>query len=106
MRRVTKSDPISLEELRRLAPGRFRDMIKGVVDLRRRLLVIDADMHADQEASLLADASDRRDLWGINSGTSTRTRWRPGREPAGPSAGAARAYFSRSSRPFRRMRFL
>jgi hypothetical protein len=66
MRRVTESDPISIEELRRLVPGRFRDMIKGVVDLRRRLLVIDADMHADQEASLLADGSDQRDLWGIN----------------------------------------
>jgi hypothetical protein len=66
MRRVTESDPISIEELRRLVPGRFRDMIKGVVDLRRRVLVIDADMHADQEASLLADGSDQRDLWGIN----------------------------------------
>ena len=66
MRRVTESDPISIEELRRLVPGRFRDMIKGVVDLRRRLLVFDADMHADQEASLLADGSDQRDLWGIN----------------------------------------
>jgi hypothetical protein len=66
MRRVTESDQISIEELRRLVPGRFRDMIKGVVDLRRRLLVIDADMHADQEASLLADGSDQRDLWGVN----------------------------------------
>ena len=66
MRRVTESDPISIEELRRLVPGRFRDMIKGVVDLRRRLLVLDADMHADQEAELLADGSDQRDLWGIN----------------------------------------
>jgi hypothetical protein len=66
MRRVTESDPIAIDELRRLVPGRFRDMIKGVVDLRRRLLVIDADMHADQEASLLADGSNQRDLWGIN----------------------------------------
>ena len=66
MRRITGSDPISIEELRRLVPGRFRDMTKGVVDLRRRILVIDADMHADQEASLLADGSDQRDLWGIN----------------------------------------
>lgn len=49
-----------------MVPGRFRDMIKGVVDLRRRLLVLDADMHADQEASLLADGSHQRDLWGIN----------------------------------------
>ena len=57
---------MTIEELRRLVPGRFRDMIKGVVDLRRRLLVIDADMHADQEAALLADGSEQRDLWGIN----------------------------------------
>jgi hypothetical protein len=66
MRRVTALEPVSIEELRRLVPGRFRDMIKGVVDVRRRLLVIDADMHADQEADLLADGSDQRDLWGIN----------------------------------------
>jgi len=66
MLRVTESNPISIEDLRRLVPGRFRDMVKGVVDLRRRLLVFDADMHADQEASLLADGSQRRDLWGIN----------------------------------------
>ena len=66
MRRVTESEPISIEELRQLVPGRFRDMVKGVVDLQRRLLVIDADMHADQEASLLAEGSEQRDLWGIN----------------------------------------
>jgi hypothetical protein len=66
MRRVTASDPISIDELRQLALGRFRDMIKGVVDLRRRILVIDADMHADQETSLVADGSQQRDLWGIN----------------------------------------
>jgi len=66
MRRITASDPISLDELRGLVPGRFRDMIKAVVDLRRYILVIDADMHADQEAMLLAEGSDQRDLWGIN----------------------------------------
>jgi hypothetical protein len=66
MRRVTLTDPISLDDLRRLVPGRFRDFVKGVVDLRRGVLLLDADMHADQEAALLADASDQRDLWGIN----------------------------------------
>jgi hypothetical protein len=66
MLRVTDVNPVSMDDLRRLAPGRFRDMVKGVVDLRRRLLVLDADMHADQEALLLADGSDQRDLWGIN----------------------------------------
>ena len=32
-------------------------MVKGVVDLRREILVLDADMHADQEAALLAEGS-------------------------------------------------
>jgi hypothetical protein len=66
MRRVTTDDPMSIDELRRMVPGRFHDLVKGVVDLRRAILLLDADMHADQEAALLADGSDQRDLWGIN----------------------------------------
>lgn len=66
MRRVTESHPISLEELRTLAQARFGDMIKGVVDLERGILLLDADLHADQEASLLSDGSKQADLWGIN----------------------------------------
>src|SRR5213592_1589148 len=66
MRRVTESQTISLDEIRTLAEGRFGDMIKGVVDLDRGILLLDADMHADQEASLLADGAKQADLWGIN----------------------------------------
>ncbi|HEX5217389.1 MAG TPA: DUF5674 family protein [Vicinamibacterales bacterium] len=53
MRRVTASDPITREELGRLVPGR------GV-------LLLDADMHADQEAAFLAEGAEQTDLWGIN----------------------------------------
>jgi hypothetical protein len=66
MRLVTESDPIPLDELRALGRERFGDMVKGVVDLRRRVLLLDADMHADQEAALLAEGSAQADLWGIN----------------------------------------
>lgn len=66
MRKLTESTPITLDELRTLARGRFGDMIKGVVDLRRGVLLVDADMHADQEAELLAEGSAQADLWGIN----------------------------------------
>ena len=41
-------------------------MVKAVVDLRRGLMLLDADLHADQEAELLADGSAQEDLWGIN----------------------------------------
>jgi hypothetical protein len=56
---VTEQDTISIDELRALAVSRFGDMIKGVVDLERGILLLDADLHADQEASLLAEGSSR-----------------------------------------------
>ena len=59
-------DTISLDEIRALAQARFGDMIKGVVDLERGILLLDADLHADQEASLLAEGSTLSNLWGIN----------------------------------------
>ena len=59
-------DTISLDEIRVLAQARFGDMIKGVVDLARGILTLDADLHADQEASLLADGSTQANLWGVN----------------------------------------
>lgn len=49
-----------------MARGRFGDMVKGVVDVRRGVMLLDADMQADQEAELLADGSAQSDLWGIN----------------------------------------
>ena len=66
MRRVTDRETIALDELRVLAEARFGDMIKGVVDLERGILLLDADLHADQEATLLADGSQQANLWGIN----------------------------------------
>ena len=55
-----------LDELRQMLGTRFNDLVKGVVDLRREVLLLDADMHADQEAALLAEGSTQSDLWGIN----------------------------------------
>ena len=55
-----------MDELRRLATGRFGDMVKAVVDLQRYIMLLDADLHADQEAQLLVEGSAQRDLWGIN----------------------------------------
>jgi hypothetical protein len=66
MRTATEQNPISQDEIRRLAQERFGDMVKAVVDLRRSIMLLDADMHADQEAELLANGSKQEDLWGIN----------------------------------------
>ncbi|MBQ2695662.1 hypothetical protein IJG04_03465 [Candidatus Saccharibacteria bacterium] len=42
------------------------EMVKGVVDVAKELLAIDAEMHADLEQFLLEKGSDQFDLWGIN----------------------------------------
>ena len=57
---------ISRAELARLAEEQFGDWIKAVVDVSREVMAIGGDLHADDEAALLADGSRQRDLWGIN----------------------------------------
>ena len=66
MRTASDANPITLDELRHLAACRFGDMVKAVVDLRLGVMLLDADLHADQEAELLASGSAQADLWGIN----------------------------------------
>lgn len=66
MRTVTEREPVALDELRRMAAARFGDMVKAVVDLEGGSMLVDAEMHADEEAELLAGGSRQRDLWGIN----------------------------------------
>lgn len=41
-------------------------MIKGVVDIKKGLLAIDSELHADLEQYLLGKGSAQEDLWGIN----------------------------------------
>lgn len=57
---------LTKKELKKIAAETFGDMVKAVVDVERGLLALDADLHADLEAMLLADGSAQKNLWGIN----------------------------------------
>lgn len=57
---------ISMGDLKRLAEKRFGDMVKAVVDTDRHIMAAGGELHADEEAVLLKDGSDQRNLWGIN----------------------------------------
>ena len=63
---VTEQSPVSIDDLRRMAAERFGSLVKAVVDIRRGLMVVSAELHADEEAELLATGSRQQDLWGIN----------------------------------------
>jgi hypothetical protein len=59
-------DRITRAELALLATASFGDMVKAVVDVERRIMAIDGELHSDEEAMLLDDGSTQSDLWGIN----------------------------------------
>ncbi len=60
------TQPIEHSELNAMLPGYFGDMIKAVVDVRKCILGLDAELHADIEKELLLQGSNQSDLWGIN----------------------------------------
>jgi hypothetical protein len=60
------TDSISRSELAVLAEAGFGDMVKAVVDVRRGVMAIGGELHSDEEAALLDDGSEQKDLWGIN----------------------------------------
>ena len=53
-------------ELAKISKNFFGEMVKGVVDVERGILAIDAELHADIEVFLLEKGSKQQDLWGIN----------------------------------------
>jgi hypothetical protein len=63
--KILKS-PISKKELKSIAGCLFGNLVKAVVDIEKEQMVIDAELHADEEALLLMNGSKQQDLWGIN----------------------------------------
>jgi len=57
---------ITLSELNDMAASMYGDMVKAVVDVERGILVVDSELHVDQEQVLLEQGSNQKDLWGIN----------------------------------------
>ena len=66
MRIVDSSNRIKLDELSKMAEDMFGDLVKAVVDVARDMMVVDAELHSDEEALLVTHGSDQTDLWGIN----------------------------------------
>ena len=59
--------PVSKKDLLKSSEVVFNEcMIKGVVDINKGLLAIDAQLHADLEQLFLENNSLQESLWGIN----------------------------------------
>jgi hypothetical protein len=64
MRIVTT--PITKKDLEAIAQNQFGDFVKAVVDVAKNIMAIGGDLHADEEALLLENGSEQKDLWGVN----------------------------------------
>lgn len=58
--------PTSRARLATIAEAQFGDIVKAVVDVRRRVMAIGGELHSDEEAALIEDGSIQTDLWGVN----------------------------------------
>jgi hypothetical protein len=60
------TDRISIDELKKMSEKMFGGLVKAVVDIEREIMMVDAEMHADEEGELLEMDSEQKNLWGIN----------------------------------------
>jgi len=60
------NDHISIAELKIMSEQMFGSLVKAVVDIEKEIMVVDADLHADEELILLEEGSQQENLWGIN----------------------------------------
>ena len=59
-------ESIGIGELGEMAENMYGELVKAVVDVERRVMVVDAGLHVDEEQYLLENGSAQADLWGIN----------------------------------------
>ena len=57
---------ITIAELKEMSQNMFGGLVKAVVDIEKKLMVVDAGMHADEETFLLEGGSLQKDVWGIH----------------------------------------
>jgi Protein of unknown function (DUF5674) len=57
---------VSLEHLSQLASATFGNLVKAAVDAERWIMTVGGELHADEEAALRGQGSDRYHLWVVN----------------------------------------
>ena len=59
-------EQISIEEIKKMSDKTFGNLVKAVVDIEKEIMVVEADLHSDEESMLLESGSSQGNLWGIN----------------------------------------
>lgn len=57
---------ITLDELKKMSEKMMGGLVKAVVDIKKEIMAVDAELHSDEESLLLEEGSQQQNLWGIN----------------------------------------
>lgn len=60
------TDKITIEELKEMAKKMFGNLVKAVVDTEKEIMVVDGELHSDEQELLIEKGSKYENLWGIN----------------------------------------
>lgn len=60
------NEKIALDELKKMSLKMYNQLVKAVIDIQQEVMVVDAQLHADEETILLENGSEQEYLWGIN----------------------------------------
>jgi len=59
-------EKITKGELVKTAKESFGEMVKGAVDIERRVIALGGELHIDTNERLIKDGSSQQNIWGIN----------------------------------------
>ena len=60
-------EPITRQELNKIAKERFGDLIKAAVDIEQEIMAVGGEFHMDEQIFLFEEAgSKQQNTWGIN----------------------------------------
>lgn len=60
------SSPVSIRLVEKMAKQQFGNLVKATVDVKKKIMALGGELHADEEQLLLEQGSNQSDLWGIN----------------------------------------
>ena len=59
--------PITQDNLKKIALERYGDLVKGVVDIEKEIMVLGGELHIDEAMKLVEKFQSKgKDIWGIN----------------------------------------
>ncbi|MBU1015133.1 hypothetical protein KKI17_01680 [Patescibacteria group bacterium] len=60
-------EPITREELKRIAQERYGDLVKAAVDVEKEIMAVGGELHIDEENALIEEEDSKGGhVWGIN----------------------------------------